>query len=112
MKQIKCSDCGEEYSDEMPSCPNCGCPTKTKCKVKKLTIIFSIAILCIVATSLYIFIGKNRIIGNHEFANDSISDSVIQQSDTEQTKVVVDSSLVRIGDMGYSVFEEETTYFL
>lgn len=52
--------------------------------------------------------GKNKIIGNHEFANDSISkDSVTQLSDTEHAKVTVDTSLVRIGGMGYSVFEEE-----
>lgn len=66
------------------------------------------AILCIVAASLYFLIGKNKTIGNHEFANDSISkDSVMQLSDTEHAKVTVDPSLVRTGDMGYSVFEEE-----
>lgn len=26
MKQVKCPDCGESYSIELKSCPNCGCP--------------------------------------------------------------------------------------
>ena len=92
----------------MQSCPNCGCPTKAKSKSKKIIIIFGMAILCIVAASLYFLMGKNKIIGNHEFANDSISkDSVMRTSDTEHTKVTVDPSLVRTGDMGYSFCEEE-----
>lgn len=108
MKIIKCKECGEQIPANVESCPNCGCPTKAKSKSKKIIIIFGMAILCIVATSLYFLIGKNKIIGNHEFANDSISkDSVTQLSDTEHTKVTVDPSLVRIGGMGYSVFEEE-----
>lgn len=108
MSQVKCPDCGELYSEKLQSCPNCGCPTKAKSKSKKIIIIFGMAILCIVASSLYFLIGKNKIIGNHEFANDSISkDSVTQLSDTEHAKVTVDPSLVRTGGMGYSVFEEE-----
>lgn len=108
MSQVKCPDCGELYSEELQSCPNCGCPTKAKSKSKKIIIIFGMAILCIVAASLYFLMGKNKIIGNHEFANDSISkDSVMRTSDTEHTKVTVDPSLVRTGDMGYSFCEEE-----
>ena len=26
MSQVKCPDCGELYSEELQSCPNCGCP--------------------------------------------------------------------------------------
>lgn len=26
MNQVKCPDCGEAYSEDMQSCPNCGCP--------------------------------------------------------------------------------------
>ena len=26
MKQVKCPDCGEVYSEDIQSCPNCGCP--------------------------------------------------------------------------------------
>lgn len=108
MKIIKCKECGEQIPANVESCPNCGCPTKAKSKSKKIIIIFGMAILCIVAASLYFLMGKNKIIRNHEFANDSISkDSVTQLSDTEHTKVTVDPSLVRIGGMGYSVFEEE-----
>ena len=108
MNQVKCPDCGGLYSENMQSCPNCGCPTKAKSKSKKIIIIFGMAILCIVAASLYFLMGKNKIIGNHEFANDSISkDSVMRTSDTEHTKVTVDPSLVRTGDMGYSFCEEE-----
>ena len=108
MKIIKCKECGEQIPANVESCPNCGCPTKAKSKSKKIIIIFGMAILCIVAAYLYFLMGKNKIIGNHEFANDSISkDSVTQLSDTEHTKVTVDPSLVRIGGMGYSVFEEE-----
>lgn len=107
MSQVKCPDCGGLYSENMQSCPNCGCPTKAKSKSKKIIIIFGMAILCIVAASLYFLMGKNKIIGNHEFANDSISkDSVMRMSDTEHTKVTVDPSLVRTGDMGYSFCEE------
>ena len=108
MKIIKCKECGEQIPANVESCPNCGCPTKAKSKSKKIIIIFGMAILCIVAASLYFLMGKNKIIGNHEFANDSISkDSVTQLSDTEHTKVTVDPSLVRTGDMGYSFCEEE-----
>ena len=108
MSQVKCPDCGGLYSENMQSCPNCGCPTKAKSKSKKIIIIFGMAILCIVAASLYFLMGKNKIIGNHEFANDSISkDSVMRTSDTEHAKVTVDPSLVRTGDMGYSFCEEE-----
>ena len=27
MALIKCSECGKEFSDKAPACPNCGCPT-------------------------------------------------------------------------------------
>lgn len=107
MKVIKCKECGEQIPANVEFCPNCGCPTEVKSKSKKFTIILGIAILCVVALSLYFFIGNNRIIENHQFTNNSISDSVTQLSDTEHTKVTVDPSLVRIGGMGYSVFEEE-----
>lgn len=26
MSQVKCPDCGGLYSENMQSCPNCGCP--------------------------------------------------------------------------------------
>ena len=54
MSQVKCPDCGEMYSEDLQSCPNCGCPTKAKSKSKKNIIIFGMAILCIVAASLYL----------------------------------------------------------
>lgn len=28
MSMIKCSECGKEFSDKAPACPNCGCPTE------------------------------------------------------------------------------------
>lgn len=28
MALIKCTECGKEFSDKAPSCPNCGCPTE------------------------------------------------------------------------------------
>jgi DNA-directed RNA polymerase subunit RPC12/RpoP len=28
MAMITCSECGKEFSDKAPSCPNCGCPTE------------------------------------------------------------------------------------
>ena len=28
MALITCSECGKEYSDKAPACPNCGCPTQ------------------------------------------------------------------------------------
>lgn len=28
MALINCSECGKEYSDKAPACPNCGCPTQ------------------------------------------------------------------------------------
>lgn len=27
MALIKCTECGKEFSDKAPACPNCGCPT-------------------------------------------------------------------------------------
>ncbi|EMF7387759.1 hypothetical protein ACEV85_02770 [Vibrio parahaemolyticus] len=27
MALITCNECGKEFSDKAPSCPNCGCPT-------------------------------------------------------------------------------------
>ncbi len=30
MALIKCPECGKEYSDKAPSCPNCGCPTNAE----------------------------------------------------------------------------------
>ena len=27
MALFNCSECGKEYSDKAPACPNCGCPT-------------------------------------------------------------------------------------
>lgn len=29
MALIKCSECGKEFSDKAPACPNCGCPVET-----------------------------------------------------------------------------------
>ena len=108
MKIIKCKECGEQIPANVESCPNCGCPTKAKSKSKKIIIIFGMAILCIVAASLYFLMGKNKIIGNHEFANDSISkDSVMQPFATKQKKVKVDLSLVRTGGHDYYASEEE-----
>lgn len=26
MALIKCTECGKEFSDKAPACPNCGCP--------------------------------------------------------------------------------------
>ena len=107
MSQVKCPDCGETYPEDMQSCPNCGCPIKTKIKFKNAAIrIGTVLLLCIAAILLFYF-GRNTK-NNNQFANDSISkDSVTQLSDTEHAKVTVDPSLVRTGGMGYSVFEEE-----
>lgn len=27
-RSVKCTECGREFSDEAPACPNCGCPTE------------------------------------------------------------------------------------
>ena len=27
MALITCTECGKEFSDKAPACPNCGCPT-------------------------------------------------------------------------------------
>ena len=27
MALIRCTECGKEFSDKAPACPNCGCPT-------------------------------------------------------------------------------------
>ena len=27
MSLIICTECGKEFSDKAPACPNCGCPT-------------------------------------------------------------------------------------
>lgn len=34
MALIKCPECGKEFSDKAPACPNCGCPTS---KIVKMT---------------------------------------------------------------------------
>jgi hypothetical protein len=62
MALIKCSECGKEFSDKSPACPNCGCPVsemkigsdvpidssvKSKKKSKKWLIIIQIIILLI-----------------------------------------------------------------
>lgn len=107
MKMIKCKECGEQILSNVAFCPNCGYPIKTKRKFKNAAIcIGTVLLLCIDAILLFYF-GRNTK-NNNQFANDSISkDSVTQLSDTEHAKVTVDTSLVRIGGMGYSVFEEE-----
>lgn len=28
MALIKCTECGKEFSDKAPACPNCACPTE------------------------------------------------------------------------------------
>lgn len=30
MALIKCTECGKEFSDKAPACPNCGCPTSAQ----------------------------------------------------------------------------------
>jgi len=35
MALIKCSDCGNEYSDRADICPKCGCPNDVKRKAKR-----------------------------------------------------------------------------
>ena len=36
MSMIICEECGKEFSDKAPSCPNCGCPNQTiKTEVRK-----------------------------------------------------------------------------
>lgn len=70
MSQVKCPDCGEAYSDEMSSCPNCGCPNDswkqnqqtspdTKglpvSKKKKYSVVFCVA-LCVFAVGVSSFL--------------------------------------------------------
>lgn len=107
MKIIKCKECGEQIPSNVAFCPNCGYPIKTKRKFQNAAIrIGTVLLLCIDAILLFYF-GRNTK-NNNQFANDSISkDSVMRTSDTDHTKVTVDPSLVRIGDMGYSFCEEE-----
>lgn len=107
MKMIKCKECGEQILSNVAFCPNCGCPIKTKRKFKNAAIrIGTVLLLCIAAILLFYF-GRNTK-NNNQFANDSISkDRVMRPSNTKLSKVTVDTSLVRIGGMGYSVFEEE-----
>lgn len=38
MALIKCTECGKEFSDKAPSCPNCGCPTEEILKDSALSI--------------------------------------------------------------------------
>lgn len=40
MALIKCTECGKEFSDKAPSCPNCGCPTGDIVQTKKATSTF------------------------------------------------------------------------
>lgn len=107
MKMIKCKECGGQIQSNVEFCPNCGYPIKTKRKFKNAAIcIGTILIFCTAAILLFYF-GRNTK-NNNQFANDSISkDRVMRPSNTKLSKVIVDTSLVRIGGMGYSVFEEE-----
>ena len=107
MKMIKCKECGEQIQSNVEFCPNCGCPIKNKRKIKNAAIcIGTILIFCTAAISSFYFVKNTK--DSNQFANDSISkDSVMRTSDTEHTKVTVDPSLVRTGDMGYSFCEEE-----
>ena len=104
---IKCKECGEQILSNVAFCPNCGYPIKTKRKLQNAAIcIGTVLLLCIDAILLFYF-GRNTK-NNNQFANDSISkDRVMRPSNTKLSKVIVDTSLVRIGGMGYSVFEEE-----
>ena len=104
---IKCKECGGQIQSNVEFCPNCGYPIKTKRKFKNAAIcIGTILIFCTAAISSFYFVKNTK--DSNQFANDSISkDSVMRTSDTEHAKVTVDPSLVRTGDMGYSVFEEE-----
>lgn len=106
MKATKCKECGEQIPSNAEFCPNCGCPIKQKSKLNIVAISIGIAILCIVVVSFCILGNK---IESNKYANDSISqDSAMQPSVAETRKVTVDSSLVVIGGMGYSVFEVES----
>lgn len=70
MSQVKCPDCGEMYSEDIQSCPNCGCPNDswkqnqqtspdTKglpvSKKKKYSIVFCVA-LCVFAVGVSSFL--------------------------------------------------------
>lgn len=107
MKMIKCKECGGQIQSNVEFCPYCGYPIKTKRKFKNAAIrIGTVLLLCIDAILSFYFVKNTK--DSNQFANDSISkDSVMRTSDTEHAKVTVDPSLVRIGGMGYSVFEEE-----
>ncbi len=37
MSLIICTECGKEFSDKAPTCPNCGCPTKEIKNIKNNT---------------------------------------------------------------------------
>ncbi len=104
---IKCKECGGQIQSNVEFCPYCGYPIKTKRKFKNAAIrIGTVLLLCIDAILSFYFVKNTK--DSNQFANDSISkDSVMRTSDTEHAKVTVDPSLVRIGGMGYSVFEEE-----
>ena len=66
MSMIKCTECGNDISDKATSCPHCGCPMDAilraeKAKSGKRTMIFALAILCVlvlVAVSLWYFLVK------------------------------------------------------
>lgn len=106
MKTIKCKECGEQIPSNVDSCPNCGCPAKAKRKMNVVAISICISILCIAGASFCILGNKFE---SNKYANDSISqDSAMQPSVAETRKVTVDSSLVVIGGMGYSVYEVES----
>lgn len=107
MKTIKCKECGEQIPSNAEFCPNCGCPTKAKSKLKITAISIGVVlVLSVVAISFFILGNKFE---SNKYANDStFQDSVMHPSVTEQGKVAVDSSLVIIGGMGFSVFEVES----
>lgn len=104
MKTVKCKECGEQIPSNVDSCPNCGCPIKTKSKFNIVAIFIGVvSILCIVAVSFCILGNKFE---SNKSANDSIpQDSVTQPFVVEQEKVTVDPSLVKEYGMGYYASE-------
>lgn len=61
MSLIKCTECGKEISDDVSSCPNCGCPTNQQAnkvfknrKFRIISIIASLLILVVIGTIIIV----------------------------------------------------------
>lgn len=106
MKATYCKECGEQIPPNMEICPNCGYPKKTKSKWNVVAFSIGIvSILCVVAISFCILGNKaeSNKVCKLQYTSRQCNAAICNKAE----KVKVDPSLVRIGGMGYSVFEEE-----